>query len=169
MIRQCAPEEFEAVYEVINHAAVAYKGVIPADCWKEPYMPRGELRDEVEQGVVFWGAYEYGTVVAVMGLQPVQDVALIRHAYTRTTHRGQGLGTALLEHLRQQTDRPLLVGTWKAAVWAVRFYENHGFRQLGESQTRALLQKYWTVSDRQIKESVVLADRRWFSVTVQRK
>lgn len=160
MIQRCAPEEFESIYEVINDAATVYKGVIPADCWKEPYMPRAELRDELEQGVVFWGAYESGTLVAVMGLQHVQKVALIRHAYTRTTHQRRGLGIALLEHLREQTKRPLLVGTWRAAAWAIRFYENHGFRVMSESQTRALLQKYWTVPDRQIEESVVLADAR---------
>ncbi len=169
MIQQCAAEECKSIYEVINDAAIAYNGVIPPDCWKEPYMPRAELRDELEQGVVFYGAYESGTLAAVMGLQLVQDVALIRHAYARTTHQRQGLGTALLEHLQKQTDRPLLVGTWKAAAWALRFYENHGFRQMGEAETRALLEKYWTVSDRQIEESVVLADARWFSATGPRE
>ncbi len=128
-------------------------------------MPRAELRDELEQGVVFWGAYESGTLLGVMGLQHVENVALIRHAYIRTTDQRRGLGTALLQHLRSQTQRPLLVGTWKAAAWAVRFYENHGFRVMSEPQTRALLQKYWTVSNRQIEESVVLADGRWFSAT----
>lgn len=161
MIRQCAVDDFEAIHHVINEAARVYRAVIPPDCWHEPYMPREELRRDLAQGVVFWSAYEDTGLVAVMGLQSVQDVALIRHAYTHPSHQRQGIGSMLLEHLRRQTDRPLLVGTWKAATWAVGFYEQHGFRLLPDVQTRRLLQRYWAVPERQIDESVVLADARW--------
>lgn len=161
MIRQCAADDFEAIRQIINDAAHVYRAVIPPDCWHEPYMPRDELRHELAQGVVFWGAYEDTGLVAVMGLQSLEDVALIRHAYTHPSHQRHGIGSTLLKHLRRQTDRPLLVGTWKAATWAVGFYERHGFRLLPEVQTRRLLQRYWAVPQRQIEESVVLADTRW--------
>ena len=158
MIRQCEPAESEAICEVINDAASAYRGVIAPDCWNEPYMPRDELRHEMEHGVVFWGFHEDDRLVGVMGLQHVGDVALIRHAYTGTASQGRGIGAALLAHLRRQTDRPMLVGTWKAATWAVRFYERHGFRLVPADQKDELLRRYWTVPDRQIVESVVLAE-----------
>jgi len=141
---------------VVNDAAAAYRGVIPADRWKEPYMPLEEVHEEIDAGVVFWGYRRGGRLAAVMGLQQVQDVALIRHAYTRTSEQGAGVGSALLEHLRQQTERPLLVGTWKAATWAVRFYERRGFRRVPEQEKARLLRRYWTVPERQIAESVVL-------------
>ena len=158
MIRQCEPAQSEAICEVINDAASAYRGVIAPDCWNEPYMPRDELRHEMDHGVVFWGFCEDDRLVGVMGLQHVGDVALIRHAYTRTASQRRGIGTALLAHLRRQTDRPMLVGTWKAATWAVRFYERHGFRLVPADQKDELLRRYWTVPDRQIVESVVLAE-----------
>jgi GNAT superfamily N-acetyltransferase len=150
-----------AVLAVINDGAAAYEGKIPADCWHEPYMPAAELEEELAAAVVFWGCEDGGELVAVMGLQDVADVTLIRHAYTRTSHQGRGLGSALLEHLRGKTSRPILIGTWKAATWAIRFYERHGFRLVSEAEKRALLQRYWTVPERQIQESVVLADARW--------
>jgi len=145
-----------AICEVINEAAEAYRGVIPADCWHEPYMPLDELRAELAAGVQFFGIRKDALLVAVMGLQPVADVALVRHAYTRTAHQGAGLGGALLGHLKRQTDRRLLIGTWKAATWAVAFYERRGFRQVTDEEKVRLLQRYWSVPARQVKESVVL-------------
>jgi GNAT superfamily N-acetyltransferase len=114
-MRPCGPGDLHALLAVINDAATAYQGEIPADCWKEPYMPAAELEEELAAGVVFWACEENGSLVAVMGLQDVADVTLIRRAYTRTSHQGKGLGSALLTHLRAQTARPILIGTWKAA------------------------------------------------------
>ncbi len=164
MIRECRAIECDDICAVVNDAATAYRGVIAADCWKEPYMSRDELEREIDEAVRFWGCVEDGRLVAVMGLQDVGDVALIRHAYTRAARQGAGLGSALLAHLRTQTVRPMLVGTWKAATWAIRFYERHGFRLVDAVNKDRLLRRYWTVSARQREESVVLADARWFSV-----
>jgi N-acetylglutamate synthase-like GNAT family acetyltransferase len=161
VVRRCDTGDFEDVLGVINDGAVAYKGEIPADCWKDPYMPATELADELAAGVVFWGCEEQGVLSAVMGLQDVQDVTLIRHAYTRTTRQHQGLGSQLLAHLTGLTDRPVLIGTWKAATWAVAFYERHGFCRVSERETRELLARYWNVPERQVQESVVLVDARW--------
>ena len=156
MIARCAASDFEDIYAIVNDAASAYRGVIPADRWHEPYMPREELEREIAAGVAFHGFFEGGKLVAVMGLQDVQDVALVRHAYTRTALRGRGAGAALLEPLKARATRPLLVGTWKAATWAVRFYEKRGFVLTSEAEKRELLRRYWTVPERQIEESVVL-------------
>jgi GNAT superfamily N-acetyltransferase len=161
VIRRCEQADSPTVLTVINDGAEAYRGKIPADRWKEPYMSVAELEEEVAAGVVFWAYIRDQEIVAVMGLQDVQDVTLIRHAYTRTAHQGRGLGSALLDHLRGQTKRPILIGTWKAATWAVRFYQRHGFHLVTEEEKRMLLQRYWTVPERQIQESVVLADDRW--------
>ncbi|MBI2359737.1 MAG: GNAT family N-acetyltransferase [Deltaproteobacteria bacterium] len=141
MIRRCAEADFDTVYAIINEAAEAYKGVIPADCWKEPYMPQEELRREIEEGVVFWGYEEGGQLIGVMGIQPVQDVALIRHAYVRKAKWRQGVGTKLLTHLRALTNRPVLVGTWKDASWAVRFYQKHGFHLVSAEEKDRLPKK----------------------------
>ena len=130
LIRQCQDNDFETIYEIVNDAARAYKGVIPADRWHEPYMSREELRREIDAGVRFWGYECDGALIGVMGVQDVQDVTLIRHAYVRTARRGQGVGSKLLEHLRAHIERPALIGTWAAATWAIRFYEKHGFRQV---------------------------------------
>jgi GNAT superfamily N-acetyltransferase len=162
MIRRCDATELDEVRSVINDAADAYRGVIAADRWKDPYMSAEELRHEVDAGVVFWGVFEAGRLVGVMGLQHVADVALIRHAYTRSASQGTGIGTALLAHLAAQTDRPILVGTWSAATWAIRFYQRHGFTLVTGPRKDALLKRYWTISQRQIEDSVVLADVRWF-------
>jgi GNAT superfamily N-acetyltransferase len=161
MIRRCDAGDFDALFAVINDGAEAYRGKIPADCWNEPYMPAAELEAELAAGVVFWAYVQDQEIVAVMGLQDVADVTLVRHAYTRTAHQHRGLGSALLDHLRAQTPRPILIGTWKAATWAVRFYERHGFRLVSDAEKRVLLQRYWTVGERQIQESVVLVDDRW--------
>lgn len=162
MIRPCASSEFKVIYEIINDAAQAYKGIIPADRWKEPYMAESELRHEMNEGVIFWGYEEGGQLVGVMGLQNVQDVTLIRHAYVRTAKRNQGIGTKLLSFLREQTARPLLIGTWANAAWAVRFYGNHGFRLVSVEEKNRLLKKYWSIAERQVETSVVLADQKWF-------
>lgn len=141
---------------VINDAAVAYRGVIPADRWHEPYMPREELLSEMRAGVKFSCIRRDGRVVGVMGLQHVADVALIRHAYTLSSHQHSGAGTLLLEDLKRQADCPLLVGTWKAAAWAVRFYERRGFRLVSDKEKERLLRRYWKIPERQVAESVVL-------------
>jgi GNAT superfamily N-acetyltransferase len=157
-IRPCRPDERDAMFEIINAAAEAYRGVIPADCWHEPYMSAQELEREIAAGVVFWG-YEAadGELLGVMGIQEVRDVDLIRHAYVRPGVQGRGVGSALLEHLRGLTTRRILIGTWAAAEWAVRFYQRHGFQLVSPQDKATLLRKYWTVSDRQIETSVVLA------------
>jgi len=162
VIRQCRQSDFETMYAIINDAAQAYRGVIPADRWKEPYMSREYLQHEIDDGVAFRGYEENNDMIGVMGIQDVQDVTLIRHAYVRTTQRGKGIGGRLLSELKQKARRPTLVGTWKAAVWAVRFYEKHGFRLVTEQQKEQLLRKYWKIPERQVETSVVLADRTWF-------
>jgi len=163
MIRPCRDEDFESIHAIINDAAVAYRGVIAQDRWKEPYMPREELRHEIGEGIVFWGFEEQGVLVGVMGIQDVQDVTLIRHAYVQTTRRNHGIGAELLTRLREETDRPLLIGTWADALWAVRFYEKHGFRCVTREEKERLLRKYWSIPERQVETSVVLADARWFA------
>jgi len=161
MIRPCEETDFDAIYEIVNDAAQAYKGVIPPDRWHEPYMPREELRHEIDAGVVFWGYEEDGELIGVMGIQPVHDVTLIRHAYVRTARRNQGVGGKLLAHLRTLTDRPILIGTWADARWAIRFYEKHGFRLVTPEEKVRLLKKYWSIPERQVETSVVLAGPRW--------
>jgi GNAT superfamily N-acetyltransferase len=163
MIRPCDSRDFATIYTIINDAAQAYRGVIPADCWREPYMPEDELRHEIVDGVVFWGYQEGGELAGVMGIQQVQDVTLIRHAYVRTALRGQGIGAKLLAWLCAQATRPVLIGTWSDAVWAIRFYEKRGFRPVSPAEKTRLLRKYWSVPDRQIDTSVVLADQQWFA------
>jgi len=164
MIRVCIGDDFEAIFQVINDAAEAYRGIIPVDRWHEPYMPREELQAEVSAGVAFLG-YEKGDELGgVMGTQDVQDVTLIRHAYVRTAQRGQGIGGELLGRIMDQATKPILIGTWADAVWAVRFYENHGFKVVSTQEKETLLRKYWNVPDRQVETSVVLADQKWFAI-----
>jgi len=168
MICRCKNSDFEVIYSIINDASQAYKGVIPVDCWKEPYMSRDELQYEIDSGVVFWGYEEDGELVGVMGIQNVKDVTLIRHAYVRTEKQNQGIGGKLLVSLLKKTNRPVLIGTWADAVWAIRFYEKHGFRLVSPEEKNILLRKYWSVSERQIETSVVLVDRKWLD-SCQRK
>jgi GNAT superfamily N-acetyltransferase len=142
---------------VINDAAQAYKGVIPEDRWKEPYISAEELKKEIESGVEFYGCIENGALVAVMGIQLVNDVTLIRHAYVLTDHQRRGIGEKLLKHLvRLARTSEVLVGTWEAAYWAVRFYEQHGFTLVSKEEKDRLLRKYWNIPERQIETSVVL-------------
>lgn len=161
MIRKCTDDDLSALYAIINDAAQAYKGVIPADRWHEPYMPMNELGQEIGDGVQFWGYESDGELIGVMGIQNKTEVALIRHAYVKTARRNQGIGTKLLRHLESMTNKPILIGTWIDAAWAIRFYEKHGYRRLSRKDTEHLLRKYWSVPDRQIETSVVLANAAW--------
>ncbi len=155
-IRLCSDPDFPAILEIINDAAQAYRGKIPAECWHEPYMPKAELARQIEAGVKFWGSEDDGHLVGVMGMQDVLDVTLIRHAYVRSADRRRGTGATLLSHLRSRTAKPILIGTWAAATWAIAFYEKHGFALVqGEAKDR-LLRQYWAIPDRQIETSVVL-------------
>jgi len=162
VIRRCTEDDFEIMYSIINDAATAYKGVIPEDRWHEPYMPKEELRREIDAGVVFWGYEEGGELIGIMGIQDVQEVTLFRHAYVRTSMHNHGIGGRLLEFLYDRTKRPVLIGTWAAAVWAVRFYEKHGFRLVTADEKDRLLRKYWSIPKRQTETSVVLADKKWW-------
>jgi N-acetylglutamate synthase-like GNAT family acetyltransferase len=162
MIRRCTDRDFADILAIVNDAARAYRGVIPADCWHEPYMPRDALRAEIAAGVAFHGYREAGRLLGVMGVQPVRDVVLIRHAYVRTASRRRGIGGRLLEHIRSGAGPPLLVGTWAAADWAIRFYHGHGFEPVPRDAIPALLRRYWDIPQRQIETSVVLAEKRWF-------
>jgi N-acetylglutamate synthase-like GNAT family acetyltransferase len=165
MIRKCDDSDFDAIYQIINEAAEVYKGIIPADRWKEPYMPRDELRHEIDADVQFWGYEEDGELLGVMGIQDVLDVTLIRHAYVRTAEQNKGIGGKLLAHLRTLTSRPILLGTWADATWAIRFYEKHGFRLVTPEEKDRLLKKYWSIPDRQIETSVVLVEENWSDET----
>jgi GNAT superfamily N-acetyltransferase len=156
-IRVCRDDERAAILEIVNAAAEAYRGVIPADRWHDPYMPSEELDGEIEAGVEFWGYEDDGALLGVMGVQAVRDVDLIRHAYVLPDSQGKGVGGALLQHLVSSTSRQLLVGTWAAAEWAIRFYRGHGFEQVDPATKTHLLQTYWTIPERQIETSVVLA------------
>jgi GNAT superfamily N-acetyltransferase len=157
-IRICGDEDRQEIFSIINAAARAYRGVIPADRWHEPYMSRAELDGELAAGVTFWGYDDGARLAGVMGLQQVRDVDLIRHAYVLPKKQGCGIGGALLRHLRARNTRPMLVGTWAAATWAIRFYERHGFALVSPARKTALLKSYWTIPERQIETSVVLAN-----------
>ena len=159
-IRPCREDEREAIFAIVNEAAEAYRGVIPADRWHEPYMPLAQLDGEIAAGVRFWG-YEDGggELLGVMGVQRVGDVELIRHAYVTPSAQGRGVGGALLEHLMRAATLPVLVGTWTTATWAIRFYERHGFEVTSRAETERLLRRYWSIPDRQVETSVVLVRR----------
>jgi N-acetylglutamate synthase-like GNAT family acetyltransferase len=161
MIRGCDDGDSEVIWTIINDGAQAYKGVIPADQWTEPFMSREKMQREIDDGVVFWGLEDDGELVGVMGIQKVQDVTLIRHAYVRSRWQKRGIGAQLLAHLRGLTADPILIGTWADAVWAIGFYEKHGFRMVGVADKERLLKKYWKISERQRETSVVLADSKW--------
>jgi GNAT superfamily N-acetyltransferase len=155
-VRPCRDDERDAILAIVNSAAEAYRGVIPADRWREPYMPARELDDEISAGVAFWGYEAEGELAGIMGIQPVRDVDLIRHAYVLPGHQGRGVGGTLLEHLTGASTRPQLVGTWAAAEWAIRFYRRHGFELVSHERKVELLTAYWTIPERQIETSVVL-------------
>ena len=161
MIRICRDSDLDVILEIINDGARAYQGFIPEDCWHYPYMSAREPLRETKDGVVFFAHEQDGTLRAVMGIQDRGDVCLIRHAYVRTAERNRGLGTKLLAFLESTTAKPLLVGTWAAAVWAIAFYQKRGYRILPAGEKDRLLRTYWTISERQTETSVVLASPRW--------
>ena len=157
MIYKVASSEFNSILSVVNDAAQAYKDVIPADCWKTPYMAAEELKTEIDGGVEFYGWGENNVLMAVMGIQPVKDVTLIRHAYVLTNHQRRGIGEKLLSHLLSLALTPtVLVGTWATAWWAIRFYEKRGFKLVSTKEKNTLLRKYWNITERQVETSVVL-------------
>ena len=164
MIRNASESDFNDIYNVINDAAIAYKGIIPADRWHEPYMTREELQIQIEDGVKFLCYIDNNKVVGVMGIQNKNDVKLIRHAYVITQERKKGIGTILIHELLKDSDKPILIGTWKAANWAISFYERHGFFVVSEEEKNILLKKYWNIPDRQVETSVVLADAKYKSI-----
>ena len=163
MISRCQQVDFDTIFEIINDAASAYRGIIPADRWHEPYMSKDELRRQIDEGVEFWKYADNDEIAGVMGIQFKGDVTLIRHAYTRSAKRNSGIGRQLLNHLRTIAATPVLIGTWTDATWAIAFYQKHGFRLLGNEEKNRLLHKYWTIPERQVETSVVLASADWQS------
>lgn len=157
-IRSCASDDIATILTIVNSAAEAYRGVIPADRWHEPYMLEADLSREISGGVAFVGYEIEGELVGVMGIQSVRDVDLIRHAYIRPDHQRHGVGALLIKHLLRQSSRQMLVGTWAAASWAIAFYQRHSFVLCSRERTIELLRTYWTIPDRQIETSVVLAN-----------
>jgi len=160
-IRRSTPADVPVIFEIVNDGAQAYRGVIPADRWHEPYMPMHELEGEIGAGVQFWLAEDEGEVVGVMGIQDKGEVALVRHAYTRTRLQRKGVGTQLLRHVEGLLDKPVLIGTWAAATWAIDFYKRNGYTVVSHAEKEKLLRTYWSIPARQVETSVVLADRRW--------
>lgn len=161
LIGKLEANDFQRIHAVINDAATAYSGKIPADCYKQPYMSKEELQQEIESGVHFYGYSVDGIVVAVMGIQQVDHVTLIRHAYILTSHQHRGIGTELLNHLLGLAGNPQVsVGTWTDATWAIKFYQKHGFKLTTRQETNKLLHHYWNISERQIETSVVLQLQR---------
>lgn len=160
-IRAAAAADFDSIHSIINEAAQAYRGLIPPDCWHEPYMAEADLRHEIADGVQFWVLEEGEVVQGLMGIQHRNDVTLVRHAYTATAAQRRGIGSRLLRHLESLSPQAMLIGTWTAATWAIRFYEKHGYRVLASDETDSLLCRYWSVPARQRASSVVLADARW--------
>jgi GNAT superfamily N-acetyltransferase len=158
LIKKSTISDFTEIYGIINDAASAYKGIIPEDRWHEPYMPKSELQKQIDDAVEFWCYFENNEMLGVMGIQDKIDVILIRHAYVRTKARNKGIGSKLLRHLSEFTKRPILIGTWADADWAIKFYEKHGFQMVSFSDKERLLRKYWSIPLRQIETSVVLAN-----------
>jgi len=161
VIRKATDKDFEEIFNIINDAAIAYKGAIPPDRWHEPYMTREALQAQIEEGVRFSCYVDNNEIIGVMGIQDKSDVVLIRHAYVRTNRRKKGVGSMLLQNLIKDAKKPVLIGTWKAADWAIRFYEKHGFRLVEEEEKDRLLKKYWAIPDRQVETSVVLVDGKY--------
>ena len=159
MIKECKESEFETIFEIINDAAKVYKGIIPQDRWHEPYMLHKELRAEIDDGIVFWGLERDGQLLGVMGIQDKRDVTLIRHAYVSTKAQKQGIGKKLLRHLQSMTDKPILIGTWAAASWAISFYQKNGYALVSDEEKNRLLRRYWSIPERQVETSVVLANQ----------
>jgi len=161
MISKCEEKDFSEIYEIINDAAIAYRSIIPADRWHEPYMTTEELKRQMNEGVEFWKYTGNGKMLGVMGIQFKSDVTLIRHAYVRTAERNKGIGSKLLKHLYSISSTPVLIGTWADAIWAIEFYQKHGFRLLSTDEKNNLLHRYWIIPERQVETSVVLASADW--------
>jgi N-acetylglutamate synthase-like GNAT family acetyltransferase len=161
LIRKSSGQDAVAMLAIVNDAAQAYCGAIPADRWHEPYMSQAEFEKEIDDGVVFWVMEEDGQLLGIMGIQDKQDVTLVRHAYVRPGLQRKGVGTRLLRHVQGLTKKPVLIGTWASASWAIDFYERNGFKVVSESDKDYLLRRYWSIPVRQIETSVVLADERW--------
>jgi GNAT superfamily N-acetyltransferase len=161
MIALSKKSDFKDIYEIINDAAIAYKGIIPADRWHDPYMSEQELQNQIDDGIEFWCYYEDESIVGVMGVQDKSDVTLIRHAYVRTIARNKGIGGKLLQHLIELTKKPILIGTWADATWAISFYRKNGFQTVSFEEKERLLRKYWKIPLRQVETSVVLASSDW--------
>jgi N-acetylglutamate synthase-like GNAT family acetyltransferase len=161
LVRKSAEADLPSIFAIINSAAQAYRGVIPMDRWHEPYMQKDEFVREIAQGVIFWAAEEEGVLLGVMGIQDKGAVALVRHAYVAPTTQRKGVGTRLLRHVQSLADKPILIGTWADASWAIEFYRRNGFTLVPDSHKNHLLRTYWSIPERQIETSVVLADRRW--------
>jgi GNAT superfamily N-acetyltransferase len=160
-IRRSSADDLANIFALVNEAAQAYRGVIPSDRWHEPYMPKSELEQEIANGVVFWVAEEHQRLLGVMGIQDKGDVALVRHAYVARAAQRRGVGTRLLSHVASLVDTPILIGTWASASWAIAFYERNGYTVVPHDDKERLLRTYWSIPQRQIDTSVVLADRRW--------
>ena len=164
MIRKCKESDLNTIFEIVNDAAQAYKGVIPQDRWHEPYMSLAELRTQIEDGIVFWGLERDGQLLGVMGIQDKGDVTLIRHAYVLSRAQKRGIGEKLLQHLQNMTEKPILIGTWAAASWAVSFYQKNRYRLVSAEEKNRLLRKYWSIPERQVETSVVLANQTWHQI-----
>jgi N-acetylglutamate synthase-like GNAT family acetyltransferase len=169
MVRKAQVGDHTAMLAIINAAAQKYKGVIPADRWHEPYMPREEFESEIANGIEFWVVEDAGKVRGVMGMQDKGDVALVRHAYVDPGAQRMGVGTHLLRHVQGLAQKPILIGTWAAATWAIDFYCRNGFSVVTEKQKNRLLKTYWSIPARQVETSVVLADERWMEIERQRQ
>jgi len=161
LVRKSVEADLSSIFAIVNAAAQAYRGVIPMDRWHEPYMPKDELVREIAEGVIFWVAEEEGALLGVMGMQDKGAVALVRHAYVAPTTQRKGVGTRLLRHVQGLADKPILIGTWADASWAIEFYRRNGFTRVPDGHKNHLLRTYWSIPERQIETSVVLADRRW--------
>jgi GNAT superfamily N-acetyltransferase len=160
-VRPGVEADVAAIAAIINEAARAYRGVIPADRWHDPYMPADALEKEISDGVVFWVAEEEGRLLGVMGIQDKGEVALVRHAYVAPSAQRSGVGTRLLRHVEGLAGKPILIGTWASASWAIEFYRRNGFAVVPPGDKDRLLQTYWSIPPRQVETSVVLADGRW--------
>ncbi len=161
IIKSDQKKDFETIYEIINDASIAYKGIIPSDRWQEPYMSKEELKKQIIEGVEFWNFEEDNRVLGVMGIQFKKDVTLIRHAYVRTLARQKGIGGKLLNQLINMSETPILIGTWADASWAISFYKKNGFKVLPETEKNKLLKIYWDIPERQVETSIVLASNDW--------
>jgi N-acetylglutamate synthase-like GNAT family acetyltransferase len=167
LIRNSVESDFPAILAIINDAARVYRGVIPADRWHDPYMSASELESEISAGVAFWVGEQTGRLLGVMGIQDKGDVALVRHAYVDPTTQRTGVGTRLLRHVESLVDKPILIGTWAAAEWAIEFYRRNGFTLLPAGEKDRLLRTYWSIPGRQVDTSVVLANGRWMETQAQ--